>query len=116
MSDVSAAPARTNVTADVFIAAYKQAIADGLTNEQLAEKLGIKIGTLSVKLTDYRNRLRATGLNDEQVKTILPSLKRPTVSRTGSVDAVLAALVRDSLAPAPAPAEAEAPAETAEVA
>lgn len=114
MSDVTAPAARSNVTAAVFIAAYQQALKDGKTNEELAAQLGIKIGTLSVKLTDYRNRLRETGLSDEQVRKVLPSLKRPTVTRTGSVASVLAGLVRDSLpeVPAETSGDAEAPAET----
>jgi len=84
------------ISAADFISAYKTALAAGETNEQLADRLGIKVGSLSVKLTDYRNRLREQGMTDDQVKRVLPSLKRPTITRRGSVDDVLAALVAET--------------------
>jgi len=80
------------VSTEVVINSYKQAAAEGLTIVELSQKLGMSKSTLNTRLTNIRGKLKAEGLTDTQVNVILPSLKRVTGPRNGSVKSLIASI------------------------
>lgn len=74
---------------------YLEAHADGQTIAELAERLGVKLTSLSQRLTLLRGDLRKAGATEDQIRKILPSLKRQTGPRVSNRSAVLAAMLAD---------------------
>jgi len=72
-------PARSqSVSNEVLVAAYREAATKGENIHQLAERIGMKAGSLSVRISNFRNDLLARGLKKEEVMRLFPNLTRKT--------------------------------------
>lgn len=97
MTESSATPVRNVVSNEVLIAEYRKAAQNGETIHALADRLKMKAGSLSVRVSKLRQDLIARGLNDEQVQRIIPSLTRKTpVGHTSKRSDFLDALVLEA--------------------
>lgn len=80
--------------------AYKEAHAAGENIHQLAEKLGVKPGSLTVRISGIRKDLKEKNLTEDQITMLFPPLARKGGSgRKGDRDAFLDSLVEEITAP-----------------
>jgi hypothetical protein len=93
-----------------LLSAHKDAVANGLNVQELADKLEMKVTSLNQRLNGIRTSLREQGATDAEVAIALPPLTR----RKGERPKSNAPIISDLLAFVRATAEAEAPASEVE--
>ena len=86
------------VTVEQIREAYSKAVAEGNNIEQLANQLGLKVTSLTQRLTTLRNDLREAGVTDTQIKVMLPPLTRRTGPRSSKRKEAIAAMVAEAKA------------------
>jgi transposase-like protein len=65
-----------SVSNEVLVAEYQASAKNGENIHQLAERLGMKAGSLSVRISNLKNDLKERGLTEAQVSIAFPSLSR----------------------------------------
>jgi len=79
---------------------YNEAVTNGEDIQELATRLGMKLPSLNQRLTLLRGDLRDGGATDEEIKQLLPPLKRRTGKRTSGRKAMLAKMLAGVRKPA----------------
>lgn len=84
-----------------FIKAYKEAAAEKLTIDGFSDKIGVKKGSATVRLSNIRKDLEKGGLTKDQVNSYLPSLTRAprktTSERNQTLNDIVASLVAETV-------------------
>ncbi len=78
MTESTPAKRSTPVSNEVLVAEYRNAAKNGENIHQLADRLGMKAGSLSVRISNMKIDLKERGLTGAQVNIAFPSLSRKT--------------------------------------
>ncbi len=78
MTESTPAQRSKSVENEVLVAEYRISAKNGENIHQLADRLGMKVGSLSVRISNMKNDLKELGLTEAQVNIAFPPLSRKT--------------------------------------